>query len=90
MKLRDAWIAWSPRGGIKVGALKGEFIPPRRYIFGGMFESTARARGETTWRIALHLFQSAVMDGVSPDAVHRELQKIDEYREATATVPGLD
>jgi hypothetical protein len=89
MKLRDAWIARSTRGEMKVGELGKDRIPAfrgRPYLDGGLFEPVAQATGETAKRIVLAAFQRAVLDMVSPippEVADRELQKIDEYREAS-------
>jgi hypothetical protein len=89
MKLRDAIIAWNPRGDIEVAPLAetrgtGRFDHLRN-SGGGVYSEVREARGEAAKVMALAEWHVIVLrDRVDPKKAHNAFLKIDEYRDAIA------
>jgi hypothetical protein len=101
MKLKEALVAWTskwranPLRGAHIGIAVEPFRPGRHTIT-KLYKSSWGACNTYVKKLTrrqrqlelMQLFNVLVLrDGLQPEEVHRELWKIDEYREAIEAAP---
>jgi hypothetical protein len=104
MKAKEALISWTPnveyidssvKGKVDVRTpyyLGGEKERDHSYSSGSAFIDRRKLEGEEAALLVLADFHAMVVrDGINPQTAHKELCKIDEYRQyIAADIPGAE